>query len=371
MQKGKVKMVFPGGNTCLGFYSFYDNIIDDNAAHIFVLKGGPGVGKSTFMKRIGADLLELGFDLEYHWCSSDSESLDAVVVPALNVALLDGTAPHVVDPRYPGAVDEIVNLGEYWDQAKLKTCKQEIIALSKKVRRHFASAYRSLRMARVARDEEECFREEGVKFQEFHHLVGNLFRQIFGQEIAWGKGTPRERHLFAWALTPQGIVHHLPTVLCNITSLYVIQGDPGSGKESIFLELAGFAYRSGAAVEVYHCAFNPALIDLIVLPDRQTAVLNLFPELSFDPATLPDLKNHEITDCNTCLDATVLKDYEKEMSEARELFRGCFDRAMHYLQEESRVHGEMERYYLEAMDFEGVERKRQEVLDRILEYARK
>ncbi|MDK2880358.1 MAG: hypothetical protein PWQ99_133 [Clostridia bacterium] len=96
MKKGKVKMFFPGGNTCRGFYSFYDNIIDEKAAHIFVLKGGPGVGKSTFMKKIAAELLELGFDLEYHWCSSDSESLDALVVPALGVALLDGTAPHRV-----------------------------------------------------------------------------------------------------------------------------------------------------------------------------------------------------------------------------------------------------------------------------------
>ncbi|WP_353733643.1 hypothetical protein [Syntrophothermus sp.] len=40
MEKGKVKMVFPGGNTCLGFYSFYDNIIEPDANRIFVIKGG-------------------------------------------------------------------------------------------------------------------------------------------------------------------------------------------------------------------------------------------------------------------------------------------------------------------------------------------
>lgn len=94
--RGKVKMVFPGGNTCLGFYSFYDNIIGPDANRIFVIKGGPGVGKSTFMRRIGEDLRERGYTIEFHCCSSDNDSLDAVVVPALGVALIDGTAPHRV-----------------------------------------------------------------------------------------------------------------------------------------------------------------------------------------------------------------------------------------------------------------------------------
>jgi ABC-type lipoprotein export system ATPase subunit len=49
MAEGRVKMVFPGGNTCLGFYSFYNYIIGEEARRIFVLKGGPGTGKSTFM----------------------------------------------------------------------------------------------------------------------------------------------------------------------------------------------------------------------------------------------------------------------------------------------------------------------------------
>ncbi|NPV30394.1 MAG: ATPase [Firmicutes bacterium] len=98
MGKGKVRMVFPGGNTCLGFYSFYDNIIEEDAARIFVIKGGPGVGKSTFMQRIGEEMQERGYDIEFHWCSSDNESLDAVVIPALRVALIDGTAPHVAVP---------------------------------------------------------------------------------------------------------------------------------------------------------------------------------------------------------------------------------------------------------------------------------
>ena len=52
----------PGGNTSLGFYSFYDNVIGPEARRVFILKGGPGAGKSTFMTRIADRLVGMGFD---------------------------------------------------------------------------------------------------------------------------------------------------------------------------------------------------------------------------------------------------------------------------------------------------------------------
>ncbi|AOT68579.1 ATPase [Geosporobacter ferrireducens] len=94
-KKGKIKRVFPGGNTAKGFYSYYDNIIGKEANQLFIIKGGPGVGKSSFMKKIGYEMIEKGYDVEFHQCSSDNGSLDGVVVPALKVAIIDGTAPQV------------------------------------------------------------------------------------------------------------------------------------------------------------------------------------------------------------------------------------------------------------------------------------
>jgi MoxR-like ATPase len=95
--KGTIKEVFPGGNTYKGFHSFYDYIIsNDEANRIFCIKGGPGVGKSSFMKSIAKEFVELGCDVELHHCSSDNNSLDGVVIKQAKVALLDGTAPQRV-----------------------------------------------------------------------------------------------------------------------------------------------------------------------------------------------------------------------------------------------------------------------------------
>ena len=107
-----IRHLYPGGNTSRGFYSYYDQVIRPEAAtRIFILKGGPGVGKSTLMRRLGEEIAEHR-DVEFLHCSSDNDSLDGIVVPSAGVMMVDGTAPHIVDPVLPGAVDGIVNLGE-------------------------------------------------------------------------------------------------------------------------------------------------------------------------------------------------------------------------------------------------------------------
>ena len=51
---------FLGANSPSGFYSLYDQLIDPaQARDILILKGGPGCGKSSLMKRVAASLEEV------------------------------------------------------------------------------------------------------------------------------------------------------------------------------------------------------------------------------------------------------------------------------------------------------------------------
>lgn len=44
---------FLGANSPNGFYSLYDQLIDlESAQAVYLLKGGPGCGKSSFMRRV-------------------------------------------------------------------------------------------------------------------------------------------------------------------------------------------------------------------------------------------------------------------------------------------------------------------------------
>lgn len=103
---------FLGANSGSGFQNLFSEIMDpETAFDIMILKGGPGVGKNTFMREIGRTMEQAGADVEYLWCSGDPDSLDGVVIPALRCAVCDGTSPHVVEPKYPGGCGSLCGSG--------------------------------------------------------------------------------------------------------------------------------------------------------------------------------------------------------------------------------------------------------------------
>lgn len=101
---------FLGGNTPAGFYSLYHQLSDpERLRAVYIIKGGPGSGKSTLMRRVERHAQAAGLETQQVLCSGDPESLDALILPQLGAALVDGTAPQGV-----------VSKGHFWGTSCLK-----------------------------------------------------------------------------------------------------------------------------------------------------------------------------------------------------------------------------------------------------------
>ena len=69
---GKDTYFFLGANSREGFYSLYDSFVNVRKDDfLWLIKGGPGCGKSSFMRRIGKAAETKGLDVEYIRCSGD------------------------------------------------------------------------------------------------------------------------------------------------------------------------------------------------------------------------------------------------------------------------------------------------------------
>ena len=122
---------FLGCSSPEGFHSFFGELCPTHSGgYTYIIKGGPGTGKSSLMKRINSALTDAGIETELIYCSSDPASLDGVYAPALNCWIADGTSPHTLEPKYPGAAQEIVDLGRFWDKNILRSRADEVIALT-------------------------------------------------------------------------------------------------------------------------------------------------------------------------------------------------------------------------------------------------
>lgn len=143
------KCFFGAANGYSGFRSNFDRIFAyPKVEKLFIIKGGPGTGKSTLMRKIEQRYRDR-FDTTVILCSSDPASLDGVLISAgdRTVGIIDGTAPHVMEAKYPGAVEELIDLGEAFDIRALVKNKTEIITEADTKKRHYIRAYNSLRLA--------------------------------------------------------------------------------------------------------------------------------------------------------------------------------------------------------------------------------
>ncbi|MBQ7669393.1 MAG: hypothetical protein IJS45_01585 [Clostridia bacterium] len=141
---------FYGANSGTGYVNTPDERLKEQNCDVKVLiKGGPGTGKSTFIKKFADAAKDSGYGVTRYLCSSDPHSLDAALVEreGCRIVICDATSPHVCDMEYPGARSVIFDLTEFWDRSSLARERDRIVELSEKKRMTYGMAYRSLRAA--------------------------------------------------------------------------------------------------------------------------------------------------------------------------------------------------------------------------------
>lgn len=353
--------MFPGGNTPKGFHSFYNYILpQEEARRIFVIKGGPGVGKSTFMKKTAQELVELGYDTEFMHCSSDNGSLDGIVIPKLGIAMIDGTSPHIVDPRNPGAVDEIIHLGDFWKEEGLRAKKEEILNVNKEVGRLFARAYRYINAAASVYEDTAVINGWALDRAKLNADADRLLKALFADDPVAGK-EGRERRLFASALTPAGLQNFLDTILTG--KLYIIRGAAGTGTESLLEKVKAAATEKGFYTEAYYCPLNPEKLEHLVVPEKGISIATCNKYHSTEQQAFMEI------DLNEFLHPEVLKKYSEELAYNEKTFESLLQKGLDTIARAKGLHDHMESYYIPNMDFEAVQRCWESVMARIMGYA--
>ena len=90
MIHAKEEKYFAASNGAGGFINYYHTVFDvEKLAHLYIIKGGPGTGKSSFMRDVANRAEGEGNTVVYFYCSSDPDSLDGILIKDKKIALLD------------------------------------------------------------------------------------------------------------------------------------------------------------------------------------------------------------------------------------------------------------------------------------------
>lgn len=356
---GKIVDLFPGGNTSKGFYSFYRYILgQEEARRIICIKGGPGTGKSSLMKKVAAHFSAKGYDIELHHCSSDNNSLDGVVIKGLNVSMMDSTAPHNMDPMNPGAVDEILNLGDCWNEDGFKRFRKNIIDTNKEIGKIFKRAYRFLGAAKAVHDDWTNYNNEALNTVKLNKLKEDLKDKLFTSPV---DGYGKDRHLFATAFTPNGIVTYIDTIVKDYEKVYVLNGGPGTGKTEVLDFLSKEGLKRGLYVEIFHDPLIPERIEHIFIPELKTAFItsNEINQKKFEGIQIY-MDNY--------LNSYLISKNREEIKADSEMFYNLLNKGLKTIASAKALHDQLETYFIPNMNFDKLNEVTKKVIDKIEKY---
>lgn len=358
----KVINYYACANSAKGFVSFFEDNIQF-LDKLYILKGGPGTGKSTLMKKIGKEWLSREFDIEYIHCSSDNSSIDGVIIPQLSIGIVDGTAPHVIEPRAPGAIEEYVNLGLAWDSKKLAMHRNEILELKNKISTCYSNAYKFFEEGLKVHDNWEKIYLDNIDFNKLDSIADEIIEKIFGDKYAGKQSISKNR--FFGGSTPIGPVDFVPDLIKDFQKRYFIKGRPGSGKSTMLKKIAAVAEERGYDAEIYHCGFDPNSLDMVMLRELDTVI---FDSTSPHEYFTVDESDETIDMYSLAIRPETDEKYKTQLDTIISQYKSVIDEGIKCLANAKQLHDELENFYIEAMDFNVIENITRDLTAKIDDY---
>ncbi len=255
---------YAAANGFSGFRSYFDEVFYHNAiSGIFILKGGPGTGKSTLMRKILEFFSKNEYKCDAIFCSSDTASLDGVIIDG-RVAVIDGTAPHEMDTKLPGALDEIINLGNGWNTEKLKSSRASIEESNKNKKQNYFSAYKYLAFSGNIHNYKLKLIQNHFDFNAAEKLISNLIQ-------SYKKSEKKPKRVLISSFSKDGYTRreHLGF---DIKKLYSIKGM--HGESEIFLDILKRLVSGKFQITLFPSPLSDSITEGVYFEDEKILFLD-------------------------------------------------------------------------------------------------
>ena len=329
--RSKTERCFGGMNCDIGYVGYYDDCFH-GAERLYVIKGGPGTGKSHLMKEIAKNALAKGEAVRFIHCGSDATSLDGVYLPNRRIGVLDGTAPHPKEPKLPGIDGEIWNLGQFWNSTTLRGAKEEILTRAKEKEALYTSVYRTFSAMRNLRLD---LREAILSTLDREKIEKAARRTV---EAIRGEG--EERICQSRAVGMGGEI------------------DLSRVQDSIFIGVrdefaCGYYYLEALRAQAKQKGI-PCLLSYHPIYHDEPQKIS-FPTVGVTYTSAPEPEVARCMHLRRFRDREAFVRLRAECKELQRLADSLYDRALLYFSHLREVHFNIERIYTSAMDFDAID----------------
>lgn len=349
MEKKLGTQFFLGSNSAKGFYSLYDDFVDlENGDFLWAIKGGPGCGKSSFMRKIGEAAERAGLEVEYILCSGDPKSLDGIYIPARRTAYVDATAPHVIEATYPAAASLYLDLGIFYDNFALRRKLPELVQITKHYKGIYKRAYDIIKAAQAV----SPMHYPGVIGREeietvMRRVSGVITREFGRNDRHSTEDAGKIQRRFISAFTCEGQILLEDTIEKMCDRVYTLDNE--FGLAHLYLNQIARVVKERKLSAIF--CFDP------ICPELLEAVL--IPELSLGFLALQGKKEYRKeafrhVRLDAVIDADRLRQMRPQLRQTTRRYQEMMQEAEALLCEAKKEHDHLENVYNAHVDFEGV-----------------
>lgn len=260
---------FLGANTEHGFHSHFEQMQDpDCGYHTYLIKGSPGSGKSTLMKRL-ADTITAGGDggiCERIHCSSDPNSLDGVIWHDKKVNIVDATPPHTMEPQHAGAVERIVSFYDAFDIPTLRQRTANIVASTAKISGLHKRFCEILHCMNLLIENNSNIITPTLDQKKMSKTIENLAHRTLKKQAGAPRPGKTQLRLIS-AFTPEGLLTYENTVITLCEAVYLLRDEYGVASDPFMRTMHALAIEKGYDCYLCYSPFHAdGKIDHLLIP---------------------------------------------------------------------------------------------------------
>ncbi len=352
--KNRIEYVFTSGYTAQGYYSYLPTLLNQ-LKRIILLQGTPGSGRSTFIKKIGLNLAERRYQVQFWPSPLDASYMEGVYLPQLETAIINEDATGDIQVEdYPEIVVHNIDLRDYYNQQDLAGSEEEIAALTDQLETIMGRVKLDLKEVQKSRKQLANHYENLLNAEKIRVLSQQLITEILGEG-------ERVTHHFARAITSEGVVDFFEEITGNCTRRYILEGPPGCGKSWLMRRIGEEAVSQGHKVGFYHSGLDPDSLEMVVLKSLNIALAD---SDIVRAANRPGDRYISLLECSNGHEALYA---QPETREVERLVSNRLYQVIEGLTRARQVEQKLSKLFTKAMKFDQVDARRDELIMEILQ----
>lgn len=344
-----------GANSKDGFVSLFEKLrIENKELKIYAVKSGPGCGKNTCIRKLSEVFAGETGICEYIYCSSDPASLDGVVIHDKNLAVLDGTSPHVYDPKFPGAEGGYIALPGFLRPETLAEKYPRLLSLDRRSASHYSQAYK---LINASHQIDTTIKDELSRAVPAQRLLKRALG-IATREIPKKGGSGRKLMRFLDGITPIGEVCLHETVSALAEKIYIFYDSYGFSAPMLEL-ISDYALQHGHTVYKCMSPVDTETVRHLIIPELSLAFVS-----AYGKCPLSDIAHRSVR-----IDAAIDKEFfmgcKGRIKLLSKISQSLLDDAVSEIAAAHSLHDEMEALYKEHVNIKALDKHFSETVESI------